>query len=371
MRAAIILQHVVRPARGGAGAVVAVFSVGLWVASYAGLLGIPLLLILSSWSLKYAYILFDHTVRGFDEPPVLDIKMVNPVDEWRPLAQLAILGTIGLLVKWVAFHSPPAVGTGFAVLALLVVPASVCELGLDGNPVAAVNPAALFRLIRALGTLYVLVIAVVAGYALVLDALWQWDAWRLVQTAAGMFALFSVFSLLAGAAYERRHRVGIDTWRSPEQDAAAKAVIDRRESERVLAEAYGLVRAGAQGRASELIRSWLSQRGGALADYRWLCEKLKDWGDDRFVTIYTQEYVDKLWMVGERGEALTVVANRVAADERFRPASARSTLAVAQLAAVGGGRPKLARILLADFSDRFAGDPHCAAATALARRLAL
>jgi hypothetical protein len=349
---------------------VAVFSVGLWIASYAGLLGIPLLLILSSWSFKYAYILFDHTVRGFDEPPVLDIKMVNPVDEWRPLAQLAIFGAVGLLVRWIVAVAPPAVGTGAAAIALLVVPASVCELGLDGNALAAVNPAALWRLIRALGRTYFLVILVALGYALVLDALWRWDAWRLVQTAVGLFALLSGFSLLAGAAYERRHRLGIDTWRSPEQDAEAKAVIERRESERVLAEAYGLARAGAQGRASELIRSWLSQRGGGLADYRWLCGKLKDWGDDRFVTLYTQEYVDKLWMVGERGEALKAVADRVAEDARFRPASARTTLAVAQLAAVGGGRPKLARILLADFSDRFAGDPLCAAAIALARRLA-
>ena len=51
-----------------------------------GFVGIPLAFIVGSWFFKYAYILFDHVVRGVEEPPVLDITMVNPVNEQRPLA---------------------------------------------------------------------------------------------------------------------------------------------------------------------------------------------------------------------------------------------------------------------------------------------
>ena len=32
---------------------------------------------------KYAYVLFDHVVRGVDEPPALDINMANPLSEQR------------------------------------------------------------------------------------------------------------------------------------------------------------------------------------------------------------------------------------------------------------------------------------------------
>ena len=76
-----LLTHIIRPARGGAAALLIVFSVLLSLASRAGLMGIPMALILTSWFFKYAYILFDHTVRGFDEPPTLDIQMLNPLDE--------------------------------------------------------------------------------------------------------------------------------------------------------------------------------------------------------------------------------------------------------------------------------------------------
>ena len=83
-----ILPHLLRPLKGGAPSLIVVFAIGLTLAASAGWSGLWLSVILSSWYWKYAYILFDYTVRGVDEPPALDIQMVNPVDEQRPLAQL-------------------------------------------------------------------------------------------------------------------------------------------------------------------------------------------------------------------------------------------------------------------------------------------
>src|SRR6267378_3635100 len=112
-----ILSHLLRPARGGAAAVVIVFAVLLSISAKAGLLGIPLGLILTSWFFKYAYILFDHTVRGFDEPPTLDIQMLNPLDEQRPLAQVAILGLIYLAVNFARHAIGPTAALVIAVVA--------------------------------------------------------------------------------------------------------------------------------------------------------------------------------------------------------------------------------------------------------------
>jgi hypothetical protein len=97
-----IIPHLLRPTRGGAAGVLIVFAVLLSIAAKVGLVGIPLAFIITSWFFKYAYILFDHTVQGFDEPPTLDIQMLNPVDEQRPLAQVAILGLIYVAVKFAA-----------------------------------------------------------------------------------------------------------------------------------------------------------------------------------------------------------------------------------------------------------------------------
>src|SRR3979411_426592 len=95
-----LLTTLLRPTRGGAAGVLIVFAVLLSMASHAGLMGLPMALILTSWFFKYAYVLLDHTARGFDEPPTLDIEMVNPFNEQRPLAQIAILGLIYLGVHF-------------------------------------------------------------------------------------------------------------------------------------------------------------------------------------------------------------------------------------------------------------------------------
>ena len=68
-------------------------------------------------------------------------------------------------------------------------------------------------------------------------------------------------------------------------------------------------------------------------------------------------------------EALDVVARRLTDDPTFRPKTAAATLQIARIAAAGGGTPRVARTLLADFPTRFSGDPSVAAATALARHL--
>jgi len=123
----------------------------LSIAEKAGFPGIPLALILVSWHFKYAYVLFDHVVRGVDEPPALDINMVNPVNEQRPIAQVIILAAVAALVKLTASALSPAAGTVLAALALFFFPASVAILGLEGNMLKAVYPVALVRMVAGAG----------------------------------------------------------------------------------------------------------------------------------------------------------------------------------------------------------------------------
>jgi hypothetical protein len=143
----------------------------------------------------------------------------------------------------------------------------------------------------------------------------------------------------------------------------------RRESEKEVWDAYGQMRAGSHTLAWELLQKWLGAHGNAPDDYRWLCGRVAAWGDPRYVTRLTEDYVDRLLILKRTGEALDVVAARLAQDPAFRPKSAAATLEIARLAAAGGGRPRVARALLADFPERFAGDPRVPAATVLARHL--
>jgi hypothetical protein len=358
-----------RPARGGAAGVVVVFAILLSIAAKAGLLGIPLALILLSWLFKYAYVLFDHVVRGVDEPPALDINMVNPLSEQRPIAQIIILAAVAALVKMAAVALSPAAGTVLAVVALFFFPASVAILGLEGNMLKAVYPVALVRMVAGLGIMYAAVLGIIAGVILALALIGKLALWMPVQIAVGMFAVLSIFSSLSGALYERRHELGLETWHSPERTAEKERQADLKQSEHVVTEAYGQVRVGAHSNAWALIQSWLASRGHAAEDYRWVRDKVVSWPDARYADRLSQEYVDRLLAAKRDGEALDAVRDRLRLDKAFRPASAAATLRIAQLAASGGGAAGVARVLLSDFGERFAGHPLVETAAALARHL--
>jgi hypothetical protein len=364
-----LIRHLFRPARGGAAAVVVVFAFLLVIASRAGLIGIPLALLVISWFFKYAYILFDHTVRGFDEPPTLDIQMVNPVNEQRPLGQVVILGLIYFAVKQAQEYLGFPAAFALAGVCLFFLPASVAVLGLDSNIIKAAYPVAWFRLVHGLGLLYGAVLLVIFGYLLGLWLLWKLDLWMPVEIAIGMFALLSVFSFLGGALYERRDELGIETWVSPERTEARRSKEDLRENDKLVLDAYCLMRAGSHVKSWQVLAEWLKSRGDTPEDYRWLCERTVTWDDPRYITRLTEELVARLLALKRSGEALDVVANRLNLDQGFRPKSAADTLSIAQLAARGGGAPRVARALLSDFAARFAGDPRVPVADALAHHL--
>jgi len=364
-----IIRHLLRPARGGAAAVVIVFALLLDIAAKAGLAGIPFGLILTSWFFKYAYILFDHTVRGFDEPPTLDIEMLNPFDEQRPLAQLAILGLIYAAVKFAQNTMGTPVAIVIAAVAALLLPASVAILGLEANFFKAAYPVAWVRMVLRLGPMYALVLAVIGGYSLLIALLGRWELWLPVQIAIFMFCILSMFSVLGGALFERRHELELETWTSPEQTQQRRVAEEFRQTEVEVTQAYGQMRAGAHLKAWEQLQAWLTARGHAPEDYRWLCSRLSAWDDPRYLTRVTEDYVERLLTLKRNGEALDVVVERLAADPAFRPKSAAATLQIARLAAGGGGVPRVARTLLSDFSTRFAGDPSVSAADELVRHL--
>lgn len=348
---------------------VIVFAFLLFIASKAGLLGIPLAAVVLSWFFKYAYILFDHTVRGFDEPPTLDIQMVNPLSEMRPLAQVVILGLIFFTVKLTLQYLGFPAAFALALTCVFFLPASVGVLGLDSNILKAVNPIAWVHLARGLGLYYWAVLLVIVGYGVSLDLLSILDLWLPINFALWMFAVLSVFSFLAGAIYERRDALGVATWASPERTADLKAKEQRREHESMVLEAYGSMRANNHIRSWQLMADWLKSRGDQPEDYAWLCERTASWDDPRYITRLTEERVTRLLALKRTGEALDVVSLRLSADPGFRPKSAADTLTVAQLAARGGGVPRVARTLLCDFAARFEGDPRVAVASALAQHL--
>lgn len=364
-----LIRHLARPARGGAAGVVIVFALLFHIAAKAGFIGIPLAFLLFSWFFKYAYILFDHTVRGFDEPPTLAIEMVNPVSEQRPLAQLLILLLCVLAVIFSQRSAGTPAAVALAIIFLFFLPASAAVLGLESNILKAAYPVAWFHLVRGLGLLYGAVLLVIFAYGAALSVLGEVGLWPPLEYALVMFATLSVFSFLGGVVYERRHELGLEIWVSPERTQARADKEELRRHDAMVHDAYGLMRADSHLKCWQTLTDWLKARGSSPEDYRFLCERTASWDDGRYVTRLTEEFVERLLILKRTGEALEVVGQRLNVDPAFRPKSAADTLSIAQLAARGGGMPRVARMLLADFATRFAGDPRVPVAEALKNHL--
>jgi len=175
---------------------------------------------------------------------------------------------------------------------------------------------------------------------------------------------------LGGAIYERRDALGIEPFQSPERTAARARELELRQDQLAVDAAYDQTRIGAHANAWRLLQDWLDSRGGAIEDYRWLCDRVANWPDARYPTRLTQEYVARLLALKRTGEALDVVTARLRLDPGFRPAAAAATLQLARMAAVGGA-PRTARTLLADFAQRYPGDPNVPSALSLARERGL
>src|SRR5271163_2726784 len=191
-----LLRHLLRPARGGAAAVVVVFALLLSLAAKANFVGIPLALLIISWFFKYAYILFDHTVRGFDEPPTLDIDMMNPANEQRPIGQVLILAAVGVPLYYAHAHIGTPATIALSILCLFFLPASAAILGLESHLLKAASPIEWLSLVRGLGMLYWAVLLVIFGYAIILTILWKFDPWPPIEYSIDLFAVLSVFTFL-------------------------------------------------------------------------------------------------------------------------------------------------------------------------------
>src|SRR5260370_20876312 len=194
-------------------------------------------------------------------------------------------------------------------------------------------------MVLGLGPMYALVLAIIGGYSLLIALLGRWELWLPMQIAIYMFCILSVFSVLGGALYERRHELGLETWASPERTEELQRKHDLRDSEKAVTDAYGQVRVGSHTQARQQLQTWLTSRGNAPDDYRWLCGRVAAWVDPRYITRLTEDYVDPLLALKRNGEALDVVARRLTDDTAFLPKSAAATLQIARMAAGGGRTP--------------------------------
>src|SRR5262249_51855674 len=147
----------------------------------------------------------------------------------------------------------------------------------------AVNPLALTRTIKGLGVYYLIILAIIGAYALVLVLLARTDIWEQVKVAFLLFSIYSIFCVLGGALYERRHALGLEPTHTPERQAERKEQERARERHKALDEVHGEARGGNFMAARDSLLRWLRFVDADLLerDVRFIFEQARTWQDEK------------------------------------------------------------------------------------------
>lgn len=347
---------------------IAVFGVLTVLAAKAGLVGIPLALLLFTGFVNYANLLLDSLVDGIAEPPVLSIEMMNPVGSARTLMLLFAVGIAFFLSGAASWWLGTGAATAAALLLSSILPAMIAVQGITGSAAQTLNLGVAYRLVQRLGRDYLLIVTCCVLLGTLGAAVIGSSLPLLVRVAFAMYCWLAVFALIGGVLSERRDELGLaDAIVADLDDEAADHALEQARARQVDL-IYASWRGGAQHNAWKTITTQLEQSSDPLAELRWLYERIARWPDPRLANRLACELLPRLLALRHTGEALDIARARLATDADFRPGSSSDLLALARLARDAGDRPT-ARALLREFSRFYPDDPGQSAADVLARQL--
>jgi hypothetical protein len=369
MTAQTLQRYLALPLKTAPLLLIIVFSLLLWMASRAGLFGLPLTLILMSWFFKYAFVLLDYTTDGVEEPPVLSMEMINPASEQRSLVLLIVVVGIFFASDAASYWFGPMLGALLAFALVFILPAIVAVQGATGSLLQSLNLSRCLRLIGKLGRDYALIVvcaAVLLGIAFALSRMYSVPL--LLRLGFTMYAWLAMFAVIGGVLFERRLDIGLDAAYSPERIDAKKTAEIEHERDRLVDRIYAEWRGGSHITACKTVTELLRESPAPGDELEWLYAKTAAWPDARLPNQLAQAWLPYLFKAKRNGRVLEVLKERLATDRSFRPATSQQVLRCVRLARDGGER-NVARTLLEDFAERYPNDTLQAVAEDLSSEL--
>ncbi len=343
-----LLRYLLLPARPAGLMLIAVLTLGFALCGFAGFLGLPMLVLFSSWLSIYGYVLLEHVAHGAHEPPVLSLDMVNPVSEHRPLVQLVIIAAVWLAIRALSAHIGVLATAALEGMALAALPACIAVLAIADSFWQAANPLALWQVVRALAGSYLLIVgvALLAGFGLLAIArTGALSSWEL--HALAIYAWLALFSLIGGALFEHRASLGFEAMHAPERLARRLQVQLDAERHRFVDGVFAQARSGNLRGAWETIEERLEAGQQQPDTYEWLLAHLARHEDQRLASRLAQAHIHRL-LGHDNSRVVELARERLALDAGFHPRTHAETLRVADLLRLAGQRGG-AETLLASF----------------------
>jgi hypothetical protein len=338
-----------------------------------GAFGIPLVLIMLTWTLKYGLVMVEHIAGRLVGEPVLSVEMLNPLEQKKSFMQLVVVAEM-FGIAWAAEYWFGKIGgAAVALLAIALLPAVVAIQTVTDTALKGLDPREWYGIIRWLKSDYLQVLVSVFALWLLAMILLSAPVRKvlplIIPIALLMFGWLSVLALLGGSILERRISDPEDPPIGPVERPVSPEEIER-ERDLQIDRIYGEWRGGAHRNAWQTLMRMVEGNSDPIGELRWLYERIAAWAEPqpRLARRIAQELVPRLLAASRYSEALTITRQRLAADPEYRPITAHETLRMVRVARDGGDRPT-ARALLRDFQRLFPDDPLQSAADELTEQL--
>jgi hypothetical protein len=370
-----VFRYLMVPLRIAPLLLIVTFSVLFLIVMFAGLFGIPLGIILLAGFINYSFILLTAVTAGIDEPPVLTIENLNPVDARRSLTLLAIVVSVFFLSDAAAYWFGPIVAGLLGMLALIILPAVIAMQGVTGSLLQSLNLVRCFRLMLRLRGDYLQIIAWVGWFAMLGYVIFGTLAGSMVplivRFAFLMYAWLATFTLIGGVLRERRLDLGLDDANTPEwmePETVDFSEVEKRRDRQVDA-IYAEWRGGARVNAWASVSKLVEQSADPILELEWLYDRISQWPEPYLANRLAQELLPRLFAAKRPGDALDITRERLKAYADFRPLQGDDLIRLARLANDAGDRPA-ARAMLHNFQRFFPDDPLQPVAAELQQQLA-
>ncbi|MFQ5981900.1 MAG: hypothetical protein ACE5KS_00855 [Woeseiaceae bacterium] len=310
------------------------------LAAAAGLLGLWLALVILPAYFRYLLYLLEARAHGRGAPS-LGIELFNWVENFWSLFPLVLLCLViwGEIVLLRNLHFLAAV----IPAVLILFPASMAVLAMTRSPAESVNPAAIFRLVRACGRDYLMIPLTVVAMSFVLAYLSFLAVPGILIKAGAMYTSFLLFTLTGTVLHENAATIPVDIPPQREPDAEQLEADLTRKRTQVLNHAYGFVSRGNRQGGLQHIDQWIDQEVDSDAAYRWFFEEMLKWESTDAALFFAQDYLSRLLSQRRDVEALKLINRCLLENARFRPLP--GDVAAAQAAADRQRNDELAEYL--------------------------
>jgi hypothetical protein len=366
VNSATLVRALAMPLRSAPLILIVIFSVAMTAAWYAGLFGIPLIFILSSWYLKYTFAVLDSAAAGAAEPPVLAVEMLNPFGEPRSLVLLIIVIAVFCASGAAQYWFGNVGAAGVSLLAFGIIPGMIVVMAASGSAAQSLSPRIWLETVRNLGKDYVWLLLAIIAIG-VLDSIADLGP-VFVSIAFTLYAGLAIQALIGCLLYEHREDEWFEEASLPQRQLSGDDPHLEATRKQFIDAVYAEWRSGAKQNAWHDVVAQYEKSDEPVDELRWMYQKTEVWPDQGLANRIAQELIPRLLAQKNNSESFNLARKRLAADRDFRPRASTDLIRLATLARDVGDRAT-ARALLREFDRFFPNDPQRAMADELVKQV--